>query len=228
MEPGCVVPSFVFVFLKGFDMKLNFQKFIMAAATMSAVVLAGCSDGNGSDATVAVIDPAPITVSASNATAVAQSKTLAGSLVGGSAVFGADATVDGVTIPQGSTLTFTASDSATISGFDLSQADGDGATGDLNAGSCIFVVKTVKKAASRYLVGQQLKFDNCTFSVKGNGQKLALDTAVTVNFDVIVSLNGVPVKFTVPVTVSPNGNLSIGGKVIGKVSFATGVTGING
>jgi len=228
MELGCVVPSFVFVLLKGFDMKLNFQKFIMAAAMMSAVVLTGCSDGNGSSNTATVIDPTPVTVSASDTAAVASAKTLANSLVGSSAVFGADATVSGVTIPQGSTLTFTTSTSATISGFDLIQADGDGATGDLNAGSCIFVIKTVKKPASRYLIGQQLKFDACTFAIKGNGQKLSLDAAVTTNFDIIVTLNGVTVKVTIPVTVSPDGTLKINGTKIGKVTFATGVTGTTG
>lgn len=231
MELGCVVPSFVFVLLKGFDMKLNFQKFLMAAATMSAVVLAGCSDGNGSSNTATVIDPAPITVSALDASAVASVQTIGGALVGQSAVFGADATANGVTIPQGSTLTFTTSlapTTATISGFDLATPDGDGATGDLDAGSCIFKVKTAKKIPGKFLAGQTIKFDACTFAVKGNGQKLSLDSAVSAQFDIVVTFNGVTTTYKTTITVQPNGQLLIDGKVVGTVKFVSGATGING
>lgn len=207
-------------------MKLNLQKFLMAAATVGAVILAGCSDGGSDPAQVASANATVIVGTTTQTTSTNLAKALTGtSIPVTTSVSGTATTSTFASIPAGSTLTFTAipagADASAISGFALTTPT-TSYTGSILAGSCIF-----KIAEPVTLAGQTLTISPCTFSVATS----QMTAGTTADKTVTVTLGTYSQSTTKSVTLNTDGTIVVGGVSTGvTVSLvnATGATGGTG
>ena len=231
MEPRCAAPYIRFS-LKGFDMKLNLQKFLMAAATVGAVALAGCSDGDSGPNTVASTTvSATDTASVTAFNAVADALTDAGTSI---AVGGATGTVGAttVTLPLDTKLVFTPTTASSlpsaVSDFTLTSGT-QVLAGSVTPGSCVFTVTSVSGSgffSAALTQGSLLKFEPCKFETNTAGVVVNTPT----NKSLTITLGGQTFTTTVIVKVKPDGTVMYGNYNTGiKVDITTtGATGGTG
>jgi hypothetical protein len=236
-------------FLRGLDMKLNFEKFFMALAMVGAMALAACSDGGSSSDTKTVNGNLSTTISASNLAAIASAKSFASALAGYTILVPNDAlSFEGKTIPGGSTLTFTSTapasstDTKFISGFEVKTPAGGVFTGDMDAGSCKMKIRELNPvlvALGVYAVGDVFTYEPCEMILDTSGVVVGLNQAVTLTRTMTIILghlaNGQLNTLTFPVTVriSSSGTVEVQDvtgvfKTVGSVQFLTGGTGTTG
>ena len=186
------------------------RKFNYLFACVAAAALVACGGGGDSTSTVAS-DAAPIAVNKTTGAAAAQALNAQPIVFeNGVASFGTTAAT---------TLTVTAGTQPT---FGISSG-GQSASGDLNFGSCIFVItKSDFVAPSPLVLGATVTVSDCQIDL--NTANTAA-TGGTVSVQAVVSLNGTTSKpITTSVVIQSNGDILVGGSKITSVSV-TQVTG---
>jgi hypothetical protein len=169
-----------------------------------ATTLVACSDGNGT---------AQVQVAGTNTTA-AVSGTQTAAVVGAPFGYSNGVPVFGTTAPT--TVVF--SNTATTPAFSVTSG-GNTATGTTTFGSCHFLVtsSTFISPPSPLVVGTTITADPCTIVVNNKGQLAnGLCTQYTVQLLLGTRLSdGQPMS----ICLAENGDVSIGGIVIGKVTL---------
>lgn len=204
-------------------MKLRLNKFVLGMAIAAgSLAVVGC--GGGDDPLPTAASNAVQTVSAATAPA---SKTLVASIAGTSGVSFAiptAVTVGGATIAAGSTLTLapTTSTSAGAIGTFTLASTGKSVTGEVEGGSCKFVVKTISPNPhpDGWVVGQSYAITPCNLTLPTKGT-----TAGTATLTPTLALGSTVVTATktVAVTVSSDGKLQVNGTTIdATVTLSTG------
>ena len=186
------------------------RKFNYLFAFVAAAALVACGGGGDSTTTVAA-DAAPIAVNQTTGAAAAQA------LNGAAINFANGVPTFGTTAPT--TLTVTAGTQPT---FGISSG-GLAATGNLNFGSCIFVITQSNFVAPSPLVqGATVTVSDCKIDLNtANAQA----TGGTVSVQAVVSLDGTTsAPVTTSVVIQSNGDILVGGSKITSVSV-TQVTG---
>ena len=187
------------------------RKFNYLFACVAAAALVACGGGGGDSTTTVASDAAPIAVNKTSGAAAAQA------LNAQPIVFENGVPTFGTT--AATTLTVTAGTQPT---FGISSG-GQSASGDLNFGSCIFVItKSDFVAPSPLVLGATVTVSDCKIDLNTAN---AAATGGTVAVQAVVSLNGATsAPITTSVAIQSNGDILVGGSKITSVSV-TQVTG---
>lgn len=199
-------------------MRLN-PMFAAAAIVAGSMGLVACSD---SDPVRSVASNTAVTVTPATATSA---KAVVAALPAAGTTFTLPAAVTGTggagVIPAGSAMTLKSTSGTSVAAFEVKGADpANTMTGVMDAGSCIFRVTATTGTGLGFKIGDTFTVSPCSVTVNTAG---AAADGTSQNRTVSVTLGTVQTSIgTVAVTITPSGEIQVGGNSVGTATFVTG------
>ncbi|MBL8370311.1 MAG: hypothetical protein JNK28_02875 [Burkholderiaceae bacterium] len=193
--------------------------FAATAIVAGAIGLVACSD---SDPVRSVASNTAVAVSPATASAA---KAVVAALPSAGSTFTLPAAVTGTggagVIPAGSSMTLKSTTGTSVAAFEVKGANpADTMAGVMDAGSCIFRVTATTGTGLGFKVGDTFSVTPCSVSVATAGAQAdgtSQSRTVTVTLGTVQTSIG-----SVAVTVTPSGEIQIGGSTVGNATFVTG------